>query len=138
MTHLSRRLAERLRRLWGRAATRVVFRPWLLDGMVSAGDEVPDRIPERRALVVGTHSSWKWLIFDCPCRTGHRIMLNLDPGRWPYWKLRVSSRRRITVSPSIDYRGRDRSCHYLITAGRVVWDRSRPSRMPLGEESRYG
>src|SRR5438552_19193784 len=26
-------------------------------------------------------------LFDCPCRTGHRIMLNADPSRPPYWTL---------------------------------------------------
>ena len=138
MTHLLRRLATRLRRLWDMAAIRLVFRPWLLAGTVSDGDEVPDRIPPRRAVLVGGPSRWKWLVFDCPCHTGHRIMLNLDPHRRPHWKLRVSPTRRITVSPSIDYRGRDRSCHYLITGGKVVWDRSRPSRIPQRGESCYG
>ena len=123
MTLLSRRLAKRLRRLWGGAATRLVFHPWLLGGIVSEGDEVPDRIPARRAFLVGVPSGWKWLVFDCPCRAGHRIMLNLDPDRRPYWILRVSSTRRLTVSPSIDYRGNGLSCHYFIRDGRVVWFR---------------
>lgn len=122
MTRWFGRLAERLRRLWGREATRLVFRPWLLAGTVSNGDEVPDRIPPRRAVLVGAPSRWKWLVFDCPCHAGHRIMLNLDRNRRPYWNLRVSAKGRITVSPSIDFRGRDRSCHYLITAGKIVWD----------------
>lgn len=135
MNRLSRWLGERLRGLWGRATTRLVLRPWLLAGTVSDGDEVPDRIPARRAILVGASSRWKWLVFDCPCRTGHRIMLNLDPDRRPYWNLRVSPTRRITVSPSIDYRGRDRSCHYLITAGKVVWDhRFRHQSAPGGRD----
>ena len=122
MTPLLRRLAKRLRRLWGRPTTRLVVRPWLLGGTVSDADEVPESIPARRAILVGAPSRWKWLVFDCPCRTGHRIMLNLDPDRWPCWTVDMSPTRRITVSPSIDYKDRDRSCHYLITAGRVVWD----------------
>lgn len=128
MTGFARWFGQRLQRLWGRAAARVVVRPWRLAGTVSEGDEVPEHIPARRAFLVGTPAGWKWLVFDCPCRTGHRIMLNLDSARRPRWTVRVSRWRRITVSPSIDYRGGERSCHYWITAGRVVWDRSRPSR----------
>ena len=136
MTHLLRRLRERLWRLWGMTAMRLVFRPWLLAGTVSEADEVPERIPARRAFLVGAPSGWKWLVLDCPCRAGHRVMLNLDPVRRPCWNVRVSPKRRITVSPSIDYKGSDRSCHYLIKAGRVVWDRSGPSRTQLQGESR--
>ena len=136
MTRLPRRLAERLRRLWGRAATFLVFRPWLLAGTVSEGDEVPDHLPARRAVVVGARSGWKWLVFDCPCRTGHRIMLNLDPDRRPYWNLRVSSTRRLTVSPSIDYRGNGLSCHYFIRDGRVVWFRRTRRLMSFRGEQR--
>src|SRR5437899_8006736 len=39
-------------------------------------------------------------LFDCPCRTGHRIMLNADPSRPPYWTLNQVV--RLTISPSVD------------------------------------
>ena len=123
MTHLVGRFGDWLARVWRVATGLLVFRPWLLAGTVSEGDEVPGRIPIRRAFLVGVPSAWKWLVFDCPCRSGHRIMLNLDPGRRPNWTVRLTRKRRITVSPSIDYRGRDRSCHYFIRNGRVVWAR---------------
>ena len=45
-------------------------------GTVAEGDEVPDLIPVRRAFLVGAPSNWKWLVFDCPCGAGHRIVLN--------------------------------------------------------------
>ena len=114
-------LAERLRHLWRRASGWLVPRPWRLAGIVAECDEVPERIPMRRAFLVGVSSHWKWLVFDCPCRTGHRIMLNLDPGRRPSWTVRLTRRRRITVAPSIDYSGQHRSCHYFIRDGRLVW-----------------
>lgn len=123
MTRPLRRFGKWLQRLWRGVSAPVVVRPWRLAGIVSEGDEVPDRIPARRAFLVGASAGWKWLVFDCPCHAGHRIMLNLDPGRRPFWNLRVSSKRRITVSPSIDYRGRGLSCHYFIRDGRVVWAR---------------
>ena len=121
MTNLAGRLRDWSTRVWYAATALVVFRPWLLAGTVSEGDEVPNRIPIRRAFLVGGPSAWKWLVFDCPCRTGHRIMLNLDRSRWPHWTIRPSRRRRITLSPSIDYRSENRSCHYFIRDGRVVW-----------------
>ena len=123
MTDLTWRIRRWWTRTWRTVTALLVVRPWLLAGIVSEGDEVPDRIPVRRAFLVGVPSSWKWLVFDCPCRTGHRIMLNLDRGRRPHWTIHVSRRRRITVSPSIDYRGSNRSCHYFIRDGRVVWAR---------------
>lgn len=123
-------LADRLRHLWRRARGRLVPRPWRLSGIVAECDDVPDRIPIRRAFLVGARSNWKWLVFDCPCRTGHRVMLNLDPGRRPTWTVRLTRRGRITVSPSIDYRGQDRSCHYFIRDGRLVWA-SRTRRRPV-------
>ena len=123
MTDLTWRLRRWWTRTWRMVTALLVVRPWLLAGIVSEGDEVPDRIPVRRAFLVGIPPNWKWLVFDCPCRTGHRIMLNLDRGRRPHWTIQVSRLRRITVSPSIDYRGSNRSCHYFIRDGRVVWAR---------------
>ena len=124
-------IGERLRRLWRAATGCLVLRPWLLGGIVAEGDEVPDRLPVRRAFLVGTSPKWKWLVFDCPCRAGHRIILNLDRSRPPYWTLQLSRRRRITIYPSIDYRDRNRSCHYFIRNGRVVWARSFRQQIPL-------
>ena len=59
-----------------------------------------------------TPAAPKWLAFDCPCRTGHQIMLNLDRRRTPYWT--VTNTRRLTVSPSIDSYGPGRRCHYFV------------------------
>ena len=123
MTGLLARYGERLRRLWRTATDWLVPRPWTLAGIVAEADEVPDRIPVRRAFLVGVSPKWKWLVFDCPCGAGHRIILNLDRGRGPYWTLRLSGRRRITIHPSIDYRGQNGPCHYFIRNGRVVWAR---------------
>lgn len=87
-------------------------------------DDVPTVIPPRRAFLVGNWRRRKWLVFDCPCASGHRIMLNLDRRRRPFWRLRASRRRWITVSPSVAYRGTGRSCHYVLRNGRVLWLRS--------------
>ena len=38
------------------------------------------------ALVVFERSKPGWIVFDCPCVRGHRVMLNLDPERYPWWQ----------------------------------------------------
>ena len=88
---------------------------------VEAADEVPKTLPVDGAILVGTTRYPKWLAFDCPCRTGHRILLNLHKTRRPYW--RVTSTDRLTVRPSVDVRNWDRRCHFIFEHGHAVWFR---------------
>ncbi|MFD0309125.1 DUF6527 family protein [Streptomyces sp. NPDC127119] len=61
----------------------------------------------------------KWLIFDCPCRERHRVMINLDSGNRPAWTVLTLS--PLTLAPSVDeVRGTTR-CHYFIRNGRIQW-----------------
>ena len=53
-------------------------------------------------------------------------MLNLDRTRKPSWRLETTVRRKITVSPSIDYGDKDRRCHYFMKKGRIKWSELRP------------
>lgn len=99
-----------------------IFR-WRVVAVVDAADEIPARLPRNAAVLVGTRDQPKWIAFDCPCRTGHRIMLNTDRSRRPRWSTTV--RGRLTVSPSIDYQERHRRCHYFITNGRTRWVQER-------------
>lgn len=94
---------------------------WRVEQSAANVDDVPSRIPKRRAYLVKTAALRKWLVFDCPCGSGHRIMLNLDKSRVPYWRLTLSATHRITLSPSIDYQDNSRRCHYSIRKGRVIW-----------------
>ena len=86
---------------------------------VDAADELPASIPRMRAVLVGPGSAPKWLAFNCPCDTGHQIMLNLDRRRSPAWT--VTNTRRLTISPSIDAHGPVRRCHYFVRQGTVNW-----------------
>ena len=95
-----------------------IFR-WRIVGAVDSADEVPTRLPRNGAVLVGSRSRPKWVAFDCPCRTGHRIMLNADKARSPSWS--VAAGRNLTLSPSIDYQGTQRRCHYFIRNGYVMW-----------------
>lgn len=97
------------------------FQGWRSVGMVESADEIPDRLPPKGAVLVGSPQHVKWVAFDCPCGRGHRIMLNTDPARRPTWQVAAGSPRRLTIAPSIDYRGDDRRCHYHIRDGKTAW-----------------
>ena len=102
---------------------RVVSRPWRLEATVSDIDDVPLRIRRRRAYLVATATHHKWLVFDCPCGAGHRIVLNLDRVRRPVWTVRLSRRGVLSLRPSVDYRDDRRACHYVLSNGNVEWVR---------------
>ena len=104
----------------------LTFRRWRLDAMVSDMDEVPLCIRPRRAYLVGTPSRPKWLVFDCACGGGHRVLLNLDAARRPFWTLRLSKITKVlSLHPSVDYHDDCRTCHYILSNGRIKWVRPR-------------
>jgi uncharacterized protein DUF6527 len=109
MAATSRRGVKKVRTKW-----RVLFE-------VEAADDVPALLPHQGVALVGTDAKPKWLVFDCPCLTGHRVMLNLDRSRWPWWHL--STREPLTVRPSIDDANSSRRCHFFLRRGRVLWVR---------------
>lgn len=100
------------------------FWRWRVVGHVESADEVPARIPRNAAVMVGDASFPKWLVFDCPCRKGHRIMLNADRNRSPAWRIAPDAKGHLTVAPSIDFVGNDFRCHYFIRRGRIEWSKS--------------
>lgn len=97
------------------------FQRWRLVGTADDADEIPASLPRNGVVLVGTNDRPKWIVFDCACRRGHRIMLNADTNRRPYWTLQ--SQHSLTVWPSIDYLGEARRCHYFLRSGRVSWAR---------------
>lgn len=95
------------------------WRRWSLIQEVEAADEIPEHIPEKGVVVVGTIAAPKWLAFDCPCKEPHRVMLNADARRRPHWVIKES--QRLTLSPSVDERRTNKRCHYWIRRGRIRW-----------------
>ncbi len=93
---------------------------WRIVATVPSADEIPDRLPKRAAVVVATDNFSKWIVFDCPCRSGHRVMLNTDPMRRPAWSL-ATSQAGLSISPSIDFTEGTRRCHFFMRAGRIAW-----------------
>lgn len=98
------------------------WRPWRIVGHVPAGDEVPDRLPRRGVVLVEPGEGPTWAAFDCPCRTGHRLMVNLDTRRRPAWH--IDSPRPLTIRPSIDDITAERRCHFVIRRGKIEWARN--------------
>lgn len=97
------------------------YQRWRIIGEVESADEIPDKLPKNAAVVVIASNGPKWIVFDCPCQTGHRIMLNADRSRRPYWTLQKA--KRLTIFPSVDFRGTSKRCHYFVRNGKVAWAR---------------
>lgn len=99
------------------------FQPWRLVAVVESADEVPERLPRNGVTLVGATTFPKWIAFDCPCRTGHRIMVNADSQRKPFWRFAADQSGRVTLSPSVDYSDASKRCHYFVRDGKIVWAR---------------
>ena len=97
------------------------WRAWRIVGQVDAGDEVPDRLPDRGVVLVGMPEDATWAVLDCPCRTGHRLMVNLDRARHPFWS--VDSLKPLSIRPSIDDITPERRCHFSVRGGKIKWAR---------------
>ena len=97
------------------------FQHWRTVGVVESADEIPDKLPKNGAVVVASGGPPKWVSFDCPCRSGHRVLLNTDPGRRPTWTLAQSSNGGLSIAPSVDFHDGRRRCHYFVRDGRIVW-----------------
>lgn len=97
------------------------FQPWRLLGFVESADEIPEELPRNGAVAVGAPDMAKWIAFDCPCRRAHRIMLNLDPNRRPFWRVGLTRGKRLSIRPSVDYADGTRRCHYFVDSGHIRW-----------------
>ena len=98
------------------------WRKWRVIDYVDSGDQIPDKLPYRGVVLVGTPNRPSWAALDCPCNTGHRLLLNLNEHRHPYWI--VSSPRRASFWPSIDATVDSRRCHFVLNRGKIRWVRS--------------
>ena len=95
------------------------WRSWRIVLRVQAADEVPDQLPKAGVVLVEPATAPTWLVFDCPCNRGHRVMLNLDSHRKPRWS--ITNFQPLTLLPSINDRSLNSQCHYFIRGGRIQW-----------------
>ena len=97
----------------------LLWRPWAIAGYVGAADELPDHLPKKGVVLVGDEGNPTWAAFDCPCRKGHRLIINLDRSRLPVWT--IDATKPLTILPSIDDIAPDRQCHFWVRRGRIRW-----------------
>ncbi len=93
---------------------------------VATRAEVPNPLPRRRVVVVGTPA--KWAVMPCPCGRGHVLDINLGHTRLPRW--RIDGDHYPSMHPSIDVKAPAGRCHFSIRRSRVTWMRGSPRRRP--------
>lgn len=80
---------------------------------------LPEQLPRRVIAVAGDPPAWAAM--ECPCGSGHRLMLRMRPhGEATVWDL-TRTDGRPSLNPSVDYESRERRCHFWIRNGRVTW-----------------
>ncbi len=83
-----------------------------------SASQLPTRLPRRTVTVAGSPPAWA--VMECPCGTGHRLMIRIRPHqRATTWQL--TDDHGITMKPSIDYITAERRCHFWLRSGRIVW-----------------
>jgi hypothetical protein len=112
------RLSRWLQRWW-QGLRALTSRPVTIRSGVSSVFDVPAELRRRTAVLVAKGGVEQWLIFDCPCGAGHRVMLNVDPTSCPTW--RIIDHERLTLRPSVDEVTEHGRCHYFISKGKVIW-----------------
>lgn len=86
---------------------------------VTSMSDVPEQLGAT-LYVVGSRPHWKWVVLDCPCRSGHRVSVNLMPTRYPYWKL-TESAGTISLKPSLWLTDCPDEGHFWLVRNRVRW-----------------
>lgn len=109
------RLTAALIDVWRRAGLSRPGYPRVM--VVSSHGEVPNVLPRRRVVLVG--SPPKWAVMACPCGHAHRIDLNLAHGDRARWK--IDDRKQPSISPSVDVKDPGRRCHFWLRDGRIQW-----------------
>ncbi len=83
-------------------------------------EEAPTILHDRTIYLVGNIDE-PWVIaFKCPCGCNSIIHLNLLEDAEPRWKYSLTSKKRVTISPSI-WRTKGCKSHFFIRKSRVNW-----------------
>lgn len=94
---------------------------------VAHRDDIAQPLRPRHVYVAGQPA--KWLVLDCPCRTGHRIDLNLAHQSRTRWRIDTDI---VTVHPSVHVRrDGEADCHFIIRDGAIIWCTSPPRPSPV-------
>ena len=85
--------------------------------------DIPDDLAAGELAVTGAGGHFKWVVFRCPCGRGHDIVLNLQEGIWPRWRLTLRGEVP-SLRPSVNARA-PFGCHFWLHDGHVYWARFR-------------
>lgn len=108
-------------RWWRRCHRRTWGHPLYKPVHVDTVEDVPQEPNPRRAYLSGPDGLPKWLTLECPCGTGHTLVLSLQKTHKTHWSAEVLD-ARLTLRPSVDYRpAEEHRCHFWLRNGRVRW-----------------
>lgn len=87
--------------------------------IVSSRAEIPELTGDY-LYVVGEAPSFKWVVLDCPCRSGHRIDVNLMSRSYPNWDLSIRG-GQATLYPSLDVSDCPIQSHFWLDRNKIHW-----------------
>lgn len=81
---------------------------------------IPSEIPKGVLLVVGVKNKYsKWAYIKCPSDCGDTLMLSLQKGDNPRWRLSIDKNNLPTLHPSI-WKTDGCQSHFLLRKGRII------------------
>lgn len=83
--------------------------------------DIPEQIVSKNTIyLVGENENYWCVILQCPCGCQDSIHLNLIDKIRPRWKVDLTNKKGVTLSPSINKKKGCKS-HFFIREGDVVW-----------------
>jgi hypothetical protein len=83
-------------------------------------NELPEKIPKNKILVIAEGRNPDTLAFLCPCGCKSVILLNLLEDAKPRWSFQLSKKGNISIFPSI-WRHVGCKSHFVICNSKVKW-----------------
>ena len=112
------------RRIWGAIVgwlTGKQKRHTAFTGVVFLAADVDPagELRQRKLVLIGSREKAKWLRFECPCKCGEVIALNLMASHTPRWSVELHDDGTVTVHPSVD--ATNCRSHFWIRRSRIDW-----------------
>lgn len=85
--------------------------------------DIPEDLDRHTLALAGPSDRPKWAALECPCGHRHRLLVSLQHGHRPHWRLVIGDQGP-GLYPSIDSIA-ERRCHFWLRDGRVDWAKDR-------------
>jgi hypothetical protein len=86
---------------------------------VTSMNQVPRQLGST-LFVVENSGIPKWAVFECPCRCGSRVDVNLMGQTNPHWKL-IKHGKEVSIQPSIWQPLERCGSHFFVTRNKIRW-----------------